>query len=195
MRTRRESNCFKVVAFTCVFFVCVSCSDPDKQSSRHDGKSENQSSEVISLNKTSKIYTDELVINHDLAVSLWYMNQYNAMSVISFDDQGEVRLRSYRYFSKRDDEAEQVLAYQEAAIKEFIKDYQGRDKKEVLGEWLKRQNKAKDVLMNFLRSVQMEPEDKNLRSAHAEKFTEIMNAQKACLDKFEEYRAGFKSGS
>jgi hypothetical protein len=158
-------------------------------------KKDHQGSEIISRCKVFQRYSEDFVLKHDLAVTLWFAKQYHAMSVISFDDQNKVRLRSYKSFSKVDDKAENVLTYQIAAINEFVDSYHGRDKKDILGKWRDIQNEAKEVLQKFLKSVQMAPENVYVTVKYRNEYEKTIGIQERYLKKFVEYREGWKQSN
>lgn len=176
-------------------FIVISCDGSRGDAHVTRERKDHQHSEGVLSDKALQRYSDDLIVKHDLAVSLWFLNQDYAMSIVAFDDQNKVRLRSYRTFSKLEDKAEMVLAYQLRAINEFVDSYQGRDKEEVLAKWLGSQNEAKDVLRKFLESVQMAPEDVSETDKNRNEYERIIGIQKTYLNKFVEYREAWKQSN
>jgi len=182
-----DRTCFPRVLIMVCIFVIPSCKD-----SGCDGRVNERHQDPETVPSNVRRYSDEEILQHDLAISHWFTKQYSSMSVISSNEKNEIRLRSYMESSTTASKMK-ILDLQRRAINEFLASYQGSDKESILEKWLATQAEAAEVLRKFLREVQMLP--KNV-SNYEKQFTEyeiLLDKQKRYLDAFRIYRQQWKS--
>jgi hypothetical protein len=131
-------------------------------------------------------------MQHDIAVTKWFSAQYSAMALIGLDDQGLVRLASYKEFSKIETSAEDVLRMQRSAIHEFVTVYRGDDKEPTLAKWLIVQGEAQKALSGFLEKVKVNASNKPIDPKRLNPYEASLESQDNYLEAMRRYREGWR---
>jgi hypothetical protein len=181
---------YTISKFILIIIICNSCSNYTNNNQRNPilvNCRKDSKSVVINNN-----YSDQTIIKHDVSVTLWFVEQTFAMEYISCDNQGNVRLRSYKQFTKFEDKAEDVLEMQKIALDEFITSYQGQDKENLLKKWFDCQTNALNILAKFLKSIQLDMDTKSILANDNNQYERVIKIQRLYQVGFEKYRQNWK---